>query len=112
MRSNVLFRQREQFSSKAISSLSCSTSQYHKPLLLQSLPHLPQLNNKHSREVVGLCGNFDGSRYNDRRRPDGALAGSTPQFGDSWAVPGEPDTCQPETCQHKQQAFVLCQKIR
>ncbi|XP_037075331.1 hemocytin-like [Pollicipes pollicipes] len=70
------------------------------------------INNKHYGSVRGLCGDFDGNKYNDKQTPAGELAGSTVEFGDSWALMDRPQSCEPETCQHAKEAFSLCQKIR
>lgn len=71
-----------------------------------------QVTKDHFDSVEGLCGDYDGNKYNDKSTPVGELADSTMEFGDSWALLDEPQTCEPETCEHAAEAFTICQKIR
>ncbi|XP_022255312.1 hemocytin-like [Limulus polyphemus] len=48
-------------------------------------------------QVAGLCGLFNGEKGDDKQRPDGKLANTGEEFGDSWSS-GMKDRCTPQTC--------------
>ncbi|XP_058252073.1 zonadhesin, like isoform X1 [Hemibagrus wyckioides] len=48
-------------------------------------------------QMCGLCGDYNGNPNNDFTKPDGSLAGSSDQFGNSWqADKDEDETCKPD----------------
>lgn len=46
--------------------------------------------------IDGLCGYYNLKSYDDQRTPEGALAKSTKEFGDSWSI--EDSECAPIKC--------------
>ncbi|XP_038624170.1 zonadhesin [Tachyglossus aculeatus] len=49
-----------------------------------------------SGQLCGLCGDYDGDRDNDNRKPDGSAAVDEDDFGDSWQTTGDQDEeCRP-----------------
>ncbi|XP_050302983.1 hemocytin [Anthonomus grandis grandis] len=70
---------------------------------------------KLSNKVDGLCGFFDNISEDDKRKPDGTLARTTADFGDSWALDKEqPAWCEAKACPiHIQnQAWEMCNKVK
>ncbi|XP_053089075.1 zonadhesin, like isoform X2 [Pangasianodon hypophthalmus] len=48
-------------------------------------------------QMCGLCGDYNGNPNNDFTKPDGSLAGSSDQFGNSWQTDKDEDeTCKPD----------------
>ncbi|XP_076369994.1 hemocytin-like isoform X2 [Tachypleus tridentatus] len=47
--------------------------------------------------VAGLCGLFNGEKEDDKQMPDGKVANTGNEFGDSWSS-GMKDRCAPQTC--------------
>lgn len=46
--------------------------------------------------IDGLCGYYNLKSYDDQRTPEGTLAKSTKEFGDSWSI--EDSECAPIKC--------------
>lgn len=42
-------------------------------------------------KMCGMCGNFNGKKEDDLTTPSGTIAGSIPELGKSWRVPGLPE---------------------
>ncbi|KAJ0006358.1 hypothetical protein NQD34_013631 [Periophthalmus magnuspinnatus] len=73
-------------------------------------------------QLCGLCGDYDGNPNNDFTKPDGSLAPSVNDFGNSWqTIEDEDDVCTPGTkpdpdCDPSLEAEVVkpdkCGKIR
>ena len=53
--------------------------------------------------IDGLCGFFDFVASDDKRKPDGILAASTQEFGDSWKMDVN-DICEAKVCPKEVQA--------
>ncbi|XP_066254573.1 hemocytin [Euwallacea similis] len=67
------------------------------------------------RKVDGLCGYFNGYPEDDKRRPDGAAARTTADFGNSWALSqDQPEWCEAKACpMHIQNnAWDTCNKVK
>ncbi|KAJ3643777.1 hypothetical protein Zmor_026489 [Zophobas morio] len=62
-------------------------------------------------QVDGLCGYFNENPDDDKRKPNGAVARTTVDFGDSWAYSDKSHICEPQVCPHDAQnkAWDICQ---
>lgn len=65
-------------------------------------------------KVDGLCGYYNNKPNDDKRKPDGNLAKTTPEFGDSWALADQPSICETKACpiyiQNK--AWDMCNQVK
>lgn len=59
---------------------------FHSPILPLSL----SLSTNYD-QMCGLCGDYNGNPNNDFTKPDGSLAGSSDQFGNSWQTDEDED---------------------
>ncbi|KAM6064177.1 IgGFc-binding protein-like [Theristicus caerulescens] len=57
---------------------------------------LVKVSEKHKGKLCGLCGTYTGSQQDDFMRPDGVVVPDLNQFGNSWMVPDEEWTCNPD----------------
>lgn len=65
-------------------------------------------------KVDGLCGYFNDYPGDDKRKPNGAPAKTTADFGDSWAEVDRPAICEAKTCPlHIQnKAWEICNLVK
>ncbi|CAH0555060.1 unnamed protein product [Brassicogethes aeneus] len=71
--------------------------------------------NKLMEKVDGLCGYFNSLPKDDKRKPDGSVARTTEDFGESWAVSNDqPKICEAKTCKiHIQnKAWEMCNSVK
>lgn len=65
-------------------------------------------------KVDGLCGYFNKKSSDDKRKPDGSLAKTTVDFGDSWGLADQPSVCETKACpiyiQNK--AWDMCNQVK
>lgn len=64
-------------------------------------------------KVDGLCGYYSDTSDDDKRKPDGTLAKTSVEFGDSWAY-GDQANCEISTCpkEVEDRAIEICQKVK
>nr|XP_023019258.1 hemocytin-like [Leptinotarsa decemlineata] len=70
---------------------------------------------KLAEKVDGLCGYFNDQPEDDKRKPDGSIARTSVEFGDSWALSDDqPDICEARVCPiHLQnKAWEMCNKVK
>jgi von Willebrand factor len=62
-------------------------------------------------KVAGLCGYFNENPDDDKKKPDGSLARTTSEFGNSWEQADQGQICEPQACPlHIQdKAWKICQ---
>lgn len=74
------------------------------------------ISSQYANQVDGLCGFFNNEKIDDKRMPNGKLAASTVEFGDSWSVGqgSKPDDCEPHVCPKALQdvAWTMCNLVK
>lgn len=66
---------------------------------------------RYLNQVDGLCGFYNKIQTDDKRKPTGALASTTVEFGDSWSLnKTSKEKCEPHTCPQSLQdiAWKMC----
>lgn len=63
--------------------------------------------------VDGLCGFYTGYDHDDKTKPDGKLAATMKDYGQSWALDDQPCEEKPKcTVAQSAESFSLCEAIR
>lgn len=73
------------------------------------------ISSQYANQVDGLCGFFSNDKTDDKRMPNGNLAASTVEFGDSWFVgEGSKAECEPHVCPKAMQdvAWTMCNLVK
>lgn len=73
------------------------------------------ISSQYANQVDGLCGYFSKVKTDDKRQPNGKLASSTVEFGDSWSVSQvNRDDCEPHVCPKALQdaAWTMCNLVK
>lgn len=69
------------------------------------------ISSQYVNQVDGLCGFFNNDKTDDKRKPEGKIAASTVEFGDSWSVSqNSQEDCEPHVCPKVLQdaAWTMC----
>ncbi|CAL1296415.1 unnamed protein product [Larinioides sclopetarius] len=66
------------------------------------------------KRLGGLCGFYSGEIADDQKKPDGKMAFTSREFGDSWAADENSKDCAPLICPHELMSKALdqCNKLR
>ncbi|KAJ9596533.1 hypothetical protein L9F63_012432, partial [Diploptera punctata] len=70
--------------------------------------------NRYVEQVDGLCGFFNHRWNDDKMKPDGKVARTTEEFGNSWVNPYLDAKCRPAVCSPEQfkKAQLMCSHVR
>lgn len=73
------------------------------------------VSSKHEFVVDGLCGFYNGFRFDDKRLPNGSIVLSTADFGDSWIkTDAAMSQCEQHSCPEDvhRKALEMCETVR
>jgi von Willebrand factor len=73
------------------------------------------ISSQYANKVDGLCGFFNNDKNDDKRTPEGKIAPSTVEFGNSWSVNQvNPEECEPQVCPRQLQdaAWKMCNLVK
>ncbi|KAL7040824.1 hypothetical protein ACKWTF_000531 [Chironomus riparius] len=73
------------------------------------------ISSQYVNQVDGLCGFYSNEKTDDKRMPNGKLATSTVEFGDSWSVSQtNKEDCEPQVCPKMLQeaAWTMCNLVK
>lgn len=72
------------------------------------------ISSQYAGQVDGLCGFYNNEKPDDKRKPDGQVAASTVEFGDSWSIGQAGQDCEPHVCPKALQeaAWTICNLVK